>query len=701
MATELGELKYTLTLDESGLSSGLSSAKNKVEEASGKMSGDLKKTEDQAGNTGLSFGKMAGAVALGGVVSSIASDAFGFMKDQIGSVMTAANDWATAQAQLNAGIASTGDVSGVTADAATKLAESIQATTPISREAALTGEDMLLTFTSIGKDVFPTATKAVTDMATRMNGGLTPSSQQLSNTAILVGKALQDPIKGLTALHRVGVDFTDQQKEQIKTMTAAGNQAGAQKIILAELSKEFGGSAAAALGTYAGKQEQMKNNMDDAKASIGAAIEKAIIPLQSALASFVDSDRFKAWIQDAIKFTQDLSDDVVKATKFYEEHKRIINDVAQVLLALGAAFLIISTAIKIAEIAQAAWNAVMAINPIFLIVMIVIAVILLLITHWKTVSAVAEKVWKDITHFISGFVNGAKKDFDEFFGAVKKDWDAFTKVVKDVFNDIVNFLKPIVIVLLALILLPLVPAALLWRAFHEQIIGFFVAIWHFIENVVKIWFALIIWPITLALAIWHEFHNQITGMFLASVHFIESVWSAIVGFFANIMSSIFNAIKGPIGSFGSMLYNAGRDVVMGLVHGITDFAGHAWDAIKNVGKGIMDAAKSILKIFSPSEVFKDIGANVSIGLAGGIDTGADKAMDSTKNLAQGVVKAGQTSMPSGAVTNNNSNIAGATYQIGQVVLSTKDAVDEFFSIGNRNNQLEGVGIAPLAGTVGV
>lgn len=62
---------------------------------------------------------------------------------------------------------------------------------------------MLLTFTNIGKDTFPKATETLLDMATAMNGGMAPSAEALSAQAIQLGKALNDPIKGISALSRV------------------------------------------------------------------------------------------------------------------------------------------------------------------------------------------------------------------------------------------------------------------------------------------------------------------------------------------------------------------------------------------------------------------------------------------------------------------------------------------------------------------
>jgi phage-related protein len=67
----------------------------------------------------------------------------------------------------------------------------------------------------------------------------------LNSAAIQVGKALQDPTIGLTALRRVGVSFTDQQSEMITRLFESGNALRAQKLILQELTTEFGGSAEA------------------------------------------------------------------------------------------------------------------------------------------------------------------------------------------------------------------------------------------------------------------------------------------------------------------------------------------------------------------------------------------------------------------------------------------------------------------------
>ena len=72
----------------------------------------------------------------------------------------------------------------------------------------------------------------------------------------MLGKALNDPIKGVDGADAgVGIQFTEPQKKQIKTLVATGHTLEAQKLILRELNKEVGGRAAAAGKTFAGSGE--------------------------------------------------------------------------------------------------------------------------------------------------------------------------------------------------------------------------------------------------------------------------------------------------------------------------------------------------------------------------------------------------------------------------------------------------------------
>jgi SLT domain-containing protein/phage-related protein len=200
---------------------------------------------------------------------AVAKDAAGVAGLATAGFLKSAIDTAAKGQKINVDLAqtikSTGGAAGLTAQQVSDMATKFSMATTYGAGTIKTGQNMLLTFTNIGKDVFPTATQAMLDMSIKMGS-------DLPSTAIQLGKALNDPTKGLTALSRVGVSFTEQQKEQIKTMQATGNMAGAQKIIIAELNKEFGGQAAAAASTYQGRLQQLSNTIGAIKGSIGAVL---------------------------------------------------------------------------------------------------------------------------------------------------------------------------------------------------------------------------------------------------------------------------------------------------------------------------------------------------------------------------------------------------------------------------------------------
>jgi hypothetical protein len=158
----------------------------------------------------------------------------------------------------------------VTAGQIVDMAGALSHSTLFTDDAIQAHENLLLTFTNLkngvgeGNDIFTQATKVSLDLAQAMG-------TDASGGAIQLGKALNDPTAGISALTRVGVTFTDQQKKQIKTLQESGDLMGAQKIILAELNKEFGGSAEAAAKADGGFH-LFNQRLSDVKQTIGDAL---------------------------------------------------------------------------------------------------------------------------------------------------------------------------------------------------------------------------------------------------------------------------------------------------------------------------------------------------------------------------------------------------------------------------------------------
>ena len=194
-------------------------------------------------------------------------------------------------AQTAAVLKSTGGAARVTAGQVAELSEALMKKSGVDDEAIQSGANLLLTFTRVrnevgkGNDVFNQATRAALDMSVAMGSDMTSAS-------MLVGKALNDPIKGMAALSRAGVQFTADQRAAITAMVESGNAMGAQKIILKELETQFGGSAAAAGQTFGGQMAIAKETLSNfagevvgaAVPALAALVTKAVEVLPSVIA---------------------------------------------------------------------------------------------------------------------------------------------------------------------------------------------------------------------------------------------------------------------------------------------------------------------------------------------------------------------------------------------------------------------------------
>lgn len=230
-------------------------------------------------------------------------------------------------------IKSTGGAAQISAKQVGNLATAISNKVGVDDEAIQSGANLLLTFKNIrneagsGNDIFNQTTQILTDMTAAMNHGEV-TTEGLKNGAIQLGKALNDPVKGITALTRVGVTFTDQQQKQIKALEASGKTLDAQKIILRELKSEFGGAAAAS--TTAGQKlsvvwGNLKENvgtallpaLDAAEKGLAKAlpkIEKATTAIAHTVAEKV-LPRARALTSRAVSFGTDVIDAVKTAVQ--------------------------------------------------------------------------------------------------------------------------------------------------------------------------------------------------------------------------------------------------------------------------------------------------------------------------------------------------------------------------------------------------
>lgn len=222
--------------------------------------GDFFKTNIAAQIVG--FNTFVGALRAG----------FTFLQNFLGDSVKLWEEQQAVIKQNETALKSTGAEAFITSKEMQDLATSLQQVTTFGDETILGAENLLLTFKSIGRDILPEVTERVLDVSTAMGQGLKESAIQL-------GKALNDPVEGLGALRRVGIQFTQAQEDLIKNFVETGNLGKAQAIILEELNSQFGGSARAAAETGRGIKEQFNNSLGDMQEQIGRAIDRGLNPL--------------------------------------------------------------------------------------------------------------------------------------------------------------------------------------------------------------------------------------------------------------------------------------------------------------------------------------------------------------------------------------------------------------------------------------
>lgn len=198
----------------------------------------------------------------------------------VGDSLSAARESAKIARLTDSVVKSTGGAAGISSKQVGALADNLSKMAGVDDELIQSGENVLLTFTKVrneagkGNDIFDQGALAALNMSRALG-------TDLQGSVIQVGKALNDPIKGVTALQRVGVSFTAAQKKQIKTLVDSGKTLEAQKLILHELGTEFGGAAKAA----AEPTDKLKVSVENLQESAGKLLLPVINQLATAFSS--------------------------------------------------------------------------------------------------------------------------------------------------------------------------------------------------------------------------------------------------------------------------------------------------------------------------------------------------------------------------------------------------------------------------------
>lgn len=259
--------------------------------------------------------------AFKGIGNAIAGGIAGFgVGAAIAKVIDESREAQQEQAQLAAVLKSTGEAAGFNADQLNAMAERMSGLSIFSDGDINKAQARLLSYTNIVGQKFPEALQAAIDMATRLGMPIEQAAEQ-------IGKALDVPSQGLSALSKQGFRFTEDQKKLVESLENTGKVAEAQKIVLDALNSSYGGAAEAARNTFGGALSGLKNQLDSLMTGDDGSLEGATESVND-LTKVLGSKETKAAFDSFTGLVAGTINLLAKATTEFLNFSRFIGEFA-------------------------------------------------------------------------------------------------------------------------------------------------------------------------------------------------------------------------------------------------------------------------------------------------------------------------------------------------------------------------------------
>lgn len=533
--------------------------------------------------------------AIGSAATNLAGAALSKVGDFISGSIAEASEWNSVIAQTEAVVKSTGMAAGLTTQQMADMAGAMSASSGNSifaDDAILGAQNVLATFTQIKGTNFGDATQSILDISQAMG-------TDLQSSALQVGKALNDPVAGIGALSRVGVSFSEDQKKMIEAMVETGDVAGAQQIILGELNKEFGGSAAAAVDTYAGQQALVAAQFADIQQTLGEALLPVLV-------------RFGSYASEVL--VPIVGDLVTQFANFISsvDWPGIISAIDELYLSSDA------------FISGINWNGMLAsIQAGFNSFLVVIKPITTAIANlWAVAQPALTALYNAITtQLASPQTQGYMKNIISIFQLLGDILVTVVTMAIQHFADGISNLTTTLQVLWPYIQIVFKGIMALILPFQALIIGALTAISQLLKG---------------------DFAGAWATIQAAIGTFVTTTLTTIGGFVADLISKL----NGMVASLASAAMTIGTNIAQGIANGISNGVSAIVNAAKKAAQAALDAALTLLGIKSPSTVFANmVGKPISQGMAAGIMAGlpdVTNAMNATLgsgvNAAQATVQ---------------------------------------------------------------
>jgi phage-related protein len=617
---------------------------------------------DSAGKVGgglSTLAKIGGAalLAVGAAVAGV-----------VASSIKAAADAQVVAAQTTAVLASTAHSANRTADEIGKLASSLSQLSGVDDEVIQSGQNLLLTFTNIQGINFDRATAAALDLSVAMG-------TDMSSAAQLVGKALNDPIKGMSALSRVGVQLSADQKSVIESLVATGDVAGAQAVILEELNRQFGGSAEAFGNTFEGALGKVQTNIGNLQEIIGSAFLPPLTAVLNTVAgvlnSVAESPAFNTIVNTIGEFVTSLLSGEGAAAGLGDAFRvvmAVLNPFGLVLQALVPVLPTLGQAFM--QLGQALGGALVQVLPVLVglidslvaalsgVLAAVLPIIVGLITQLVGIFTRLLPVILPVINQLAGILTDAltqlvpiiavvAETIGGILGAALTAIEPLLTMLFEVLAQVLEALAPLIPAVLSIVeaFLPLLPVfgeligALLpplvellmavlgpILALISPLLDLLVPALQFVADVLGAVIGVIAEVIG-------AFVGLVTGSQDAQAK-VKGVWQGVLDFFASIPRKIGEFFAGAV----NWLRDAGKNIVQGLMNGLASMAGQVGKFFLNLLPGwIVGPFKAALGIASPSRLFEQFGRFIPQGLVRGVASGIAAVTSVSGAMADAVI----------------------------------------------------------------
>lgn len=238
--------------------------------------------------------------SLGSVVTSIAQTTLSVTSITMAAkqllstckeLMDLSSQETLAQERLRSVLLAAGTAAGVTTSKMLKLADSLSDLTGIEEQSIYSAERILVAFGTLNEEGLERTLQLSADVAMAMGTDISSAAQKL-------GQVLATPTQGLDGLKEIGITFTAQEQEQIKTVYEANGAYEAQALILDKVASTYSGSAQRIGESAANLTTKISESFGDIKTTLGDMLNLALNPFLEALkeATSAVSNFFDSWL---------------------------------------------------------------------------------------------------------------------------------------------------------------------------------------------------------------------------------------------------------------------------------------------------------------------------------------------------------------------------------------------------------------------